>query len=50
MPADRNEIEVTIMSWKTIYLQLIKGYIFSLNGDSAPFFRSISHKSALSFS
>ena len=29
------------MFWKMTNLQLKKGYIFLLNGDSAPFFRKI---------
>ena len=29
------------MIWKMTNLQLKKGYIFLLNGDSAPFFRKI---------
>ena len=35
------------MSWKMVNLQLIKGYIFSLYGDSAPFFKSICHEHTL---
>lgn len=32
------------MIWKMINLQLQKGSIFPLYGDSAPFFRKIYHK------
>lgn len=32
------------MIWKMINLQLQKGSIFLLYGDSAPFFRKIYHK------
>lgn len=37
------------MSWKMINLQVKKGSIFAIYGDSAPFFKSINHKASLSY-